>query len=141
VTRRPRIARPTGPQLLAKLLKFGSDESDRFSDIFRDAPAWLLSFTSVRFDAKLLNFELPDVSDSVLKEAKLWPRLPTGITTAGEPLNRSSFKIPKKQKGGLALASDDDIIFLLEIRKKPEDEWSLTEQRRHSQLIERISKK
>lgn len=130
-----------GPQLLAKLLKFGSDESDRFSDIFRDAPAWLLSFTSVRFDAKLLNFELPDVSDSVLKEAKLWPRLPTGITTAGEPLNRSSFKIPKKQKGGLALASDDDIIFLLEIRKKPEDEWSLTEQRRHSQLIERISKK
>jgi hypothetical protein len=136
-----------GAQLLAKLLKFGSEESDTFSEIFRDAPAWLLTFTCVRIDAKLLNFKLPDSSGSVemgrdgFNEAELWPLLPTGIMTAGEPLDRSLFKKPKKRKSGVDCLKTDDIIFLLEIRKKPEDEWSLTEQRRHSQLIARISKK
>jgi hypothetical protein len=135
-----------GAQLLAKLLKPGVDESDTFSEIFRDAPAWLLSFTFVRIDAKLLNFELPDLSDSAemgrnsFEEAKAWPLLPTGIMTAGEPLDRSLSKIARKQKGRLDCLTSDDIIFLLEIRKKPEDEWSLTERRRHSQLIERVSK-
>jgi hypothetical protein len=125
-----------GPQLLAKLLKPGADESDTFSEIFRDAPAWLLSFTFVRMDAKLLNFELPDVSDSV--ESYLWPLLPTRIITAGEPVSRPLFERSKAQKDGLGRLSDDDLIFLLEMRKKPEDEWSLTQRRRYSQLV-RIS--
>ena len=100
-----------GPQLLAKLLKYGADELDTFSEIFRDAPAWLLMFTSVRIDAKLLNFELPDLSDSVemgrdgLKEAKLWPLLPTRIMTAGEPVNRPLFEMSKAQKDGLGRLS------------------------------------
>ena len=94
----------------------------------------------------MLNFELPDLSDSVemgrdgFKEAELWPLLPTRIMTAGEPVNRPLFKRSKAQKGGLALVSDDDLIFVLEMRKKPEDEWSLTQRRRYSQLVERISK-
>jgi hypothetical protein len=134
-----------GPQLLAKLLKPGADESDTFSEIFRDAPAWLLDFTSVSFDAKLLNFELPDLSDSVemgrdgFREAKLWPLLPTRIMTAGEPVSRPLFERSKAQEDGLGRLSDDDLIFLLEMRKKPEDEWSLTQRRRYSQLV-RISK-
>ena len=96
-----------GPQLLAKLLKYGADESDTFSEIFRDAPAWLLRFTSVWIDARLLNFELPNLSGSGemgrdgVKEARLWPRLPTGIMTAGEPVNRLLVKMPEAQKDGL----------------------------------------
>jgi hypothetical protein len=131
-----------GPQLLAKLLKPGADESDTFSEIFRDAPAWLLSFTFVRMDAKLLNFELPDLSDTIemgrdgLEAAELWPLLPTTIMTAGEPVSRPLFDRSKAQKDGLSRLSDDDIFFVLEMRKKPEDEWSLTQRRRYSQLVE-----
>ena len=135
-----------GPQLLAKLLKYGADESETFSEIFRDAPAWLLRFTSVRIDAKLLNFKVPNRSHSVewggdvLKETELWPLLPTGIMTAGEPIHRPMLEMPVTQEHGFALASDDELIFLLETRRKPEDEWSLTEQRRYSKILERISK-
>jgi hypothetical protein len=95
-------------------------------------------------DAKLLNFELPDISDSVemgrdgFREAKLWPLLPTRIMTAGEPVSRPLFERSKAQEDGLGRLSDDDLIFLLEMRKKPEDEWSLTQRRRYSQLDELI---
>ena len=120
-------------------------ESDTFSEIFRDAPAWLLDFTSVSFDAKLLNFELPD-RDSVgngsgwLQELAV-ALLPTRIMTAGEPVSRPLFERSKPQKDVFGRLSDDDIIFLLEMRKKPEDEWSLTQRRRYSQIQERIFKK
>jgi hypothetical protein len=95
----------------------------------------------------LLNFELPNRSDSVewgrhgFEEAKLWPLLPTGIMTAGEPINRPTLEMREAQKHGLALASDEELIFLLEVRRKPEDEWSLTEEPRYSQICERLSKK
>ena len=93
-------------------------------------------------DAKLLNFELPDLSDTIemgrdgLEAAELWPLLPTTIMTAGEPVSRPLFERSKAQKDGLSRLSDDDIFFVLEMRKKPEDEWSLTQRRRYSQLVE-----
>jgi hypothetical protein len=46
------------------------------------------------------------------------------------------FERSKAQKDGLSRLSDDDIFFVLEMRKKPEDEWSLTQRRRYSQLVE-----
>jgi hypothetical protein len=65
----------------------------RFAEIFRTAPFWLLQFTGISMDARLLNFRLPDISrrrfiwGSVgYDDARLWPLLPSGTMMAGDPI-------------------------------------------------------
>src|SRR5271165_4581498 len=64
----------------------------RFSDIFRTAPVWLLQFTGMACDARLLQFQLPDLSQTLswgsvgYVAARRWPLLPSGLLEAGDPI-------------------------------------------------------
>jgi hypothetical protein len=45
------------PSLMFRNLRGGNDNL-KFEQIFSEAPAWLLKFTAIEWDAKLLGFEL-----------------------------------------------------------------------------------
>jgi hypothetical protein len=60
-----------------------ANESQKFAEIFRDAPIWLLEFTNMRSDGLLLHFSVPPSSNKFLNEAmrKRWPNIPFGTVT------------------------------------------------------------
>ena len=71
-------------QLRPKIM--GSEkESTRFTELFEAAPVWLLQFTGMIWDASLLKFQLPEVSQRLswgsagYEEARRWPLLPSGL--------------------------------------------------------------
>jgi hypothetical protein len=112
-------------------------ESARFTEIFRDAPVWLLQFTAMRIDAPVLEFDLPDMSAELIwgvegvKDAKRWPRLPLGTMAAGDPVCIA----PEEFGSDL---SPEERRFYQETKKRPEEEWSRLERRRMRALIERL---
>ena len=63
----------------------------KFERIFSKAPVWLLHFTGIEWDAKLLGFKLPKLvgAPALGEEARLdrnrWPQLPKGTIDAGGP--------------------------------------------------------
>jgi hypothetical protein len=78
-------------QLRPKIM--GSEkESTRFTELFEAAPVWLLQFTGMIWDASLLKFQLPEVSQRLswgsagYEEARRWPLLPSGLLEAGDPI-------------------------------------------------------
>jgi hypothetical protein len=109
-------------------------ESARFTEIFGTAPGWLLEFTRVSLDAQVLEFDLPKIrAEPVwgvegLKDAKRWPLLPLGTMAAGGP-------IPKTAEDDL---SPEERRFYREMRDRPREEWSRSEQRIMSELIKRV---
>ena len=83
-------------QLLRPKIIGDGEESTRFTEIFRTAPAWLLHFTAMAMDARLLKFDLPsNISDTLkwgsagYEDARRWPLLPMGTITAGDPIPAS----------------------------------------------------
>jgi hypothetical protein len=98
-------------------------ESARFTEIFRDAPIWLLQFTKMRIDAPVLEFDLPDISAKLLwgvegvKDAKRWPRLPLGTMAAGDPVCTA----PEEFGSDL---SPEERRFYQRMKGRPEDEWA-----------------
>jgi len=73
-----------------------AEASARLSEIFMPAPVWLLNFTCIFFNACWLKFDFPNRSWPVLgtkwgragyEESLLWPLLPLGAMTDGEPLS------------------------------------------------------
>jgi hypothetical protein len=109
----------------------GKNESERFTEIFRTAPPWLLNFTSIRIDAELLQFELPDLSTAPkmsLSDPYGWPMLPTGAMTAGDPASTKETNV-----------SDEEVLFALELAKKPHWQWSRKERLQMLEFNERIS--
>ena len=125
-------------------------ESARFTEIFRDAPVWLLQFTAMRIDAPVLEFDLPDMSAELIwgvegvKDSKQWPLLPLGTMAAGVPVRtppeefESDLSPPDEFKSDL---SREERRFYQEMKEKPEVEWSRLERRRMLGLIERLSPK
>lgn len=77
---------------LRPLIMQGKKQSARFTEIFAAAPVWLLQFTGVAMDARVLKFDLPDISGRLpwgtdgYEDAKGWARLPSGTLTAGDPI-------------------------------------------------------
>jgi hypothetical protein len=69
----------------------GADANFKFEQIFSKAPVWLLNFTGVEWDAKLLGFKLPNLigTPALGAEARLdrnrWPFLPEGTIDRGGP--------------------------------------------------------
>jgi hypothetical protein len=67
------------------------DDRSKFEQIFFEAPVWLLKFTAIEWDAKLLGFKLPKLvgAPELGREARLernnWPQLPEGTIDAGGP--------------------------------------------------------
>lgn len=68
----------------------GANEPKKFTEIFRTAPVWLLKFTWMKWDADLLKFDLPEMSDKQIwgkkgvKDLLRWPLLPLGVMTDGD---------------------------------------------------------
>jgi hypothetical protein len=57
-----RICVDLAKQTYSEIMEGGHDEAEKFTEIFKTAPSWLLKFTSTFLDAKLLKFDLPDLS-------------------------------------------------------------------------------
>jgi hypothetical protein len=80
------------PERLSPIIMQGELASARFTKIFKTAPIWLLQFTAVAMDARLLKFDLPDISSTLkwgsagFEDARRWPLLPLGTMTAGDPI-------------------------------------------------------
>ena len=80
---------------LCQLLMFnslpGANDNLKFERIFSKAPVWLLKFTGVEWDAKLLGFKLrklvgaPELGSEARLERNQWPFLPEGTIDAGGP--------------------------------------------------------
>jgi hypothetical protein len=79
-------------QRLLPIILGGEEESARFTEIFSMAPVWLLQFTGMAMDARLLKFHLPDISEKLtwgshgFEDARRWPLLPLDMMTAGDPI-------------------------------------------------------
>ena len=86
------------PSLMASifpLLMFnalpGANDNLKFERIFSKAPVWLLKFTGVEWDAKLLGFKLrklvgaPELGSEARRDRNRWPSLPQGTIDAGGP--------------------------------------------------------
>jgi hypothetical protein len=157
-------------QRLLPIIMGGEEESARFTEIFRTAPVWLLQFTAMAMDARLLKFQLPDVSKNLrwgsagFEDAQRWPLLPLGTMMAGDPIPeldpRRVWLIlfcmltdpcldfeRKLSRGDEEHCSDrdkdpllEDISFSLDLDGKPEEEWSRYEKRRMRKLSDRISR-
>jgi hypothetical protein len=69
----------------------GDNGKLKFERIFSEAPAWLLKFTGVEWDAKLLGFKLrklvgtPELGREARRDRNNWPSLPEGTIDAGGP--------------------------------------------------------
>jgi hypothetical protein len=104
------------------------EERARFTEIFSAAPVWLLAYTFTMIDAKLLKFDLPDLSAAPQwgeigrgGARRRWPKLPVGVMTEGDPI--------AKQEIDPSLSAED-CVFALRMLDKPEDEWTRMERRR-----------
>jgi hypothetical protein len=77
---------------LDPMIMQGKEASARFTEIFAAAPVWLLQFTGLLNDARLLKFDLPDMpkllswGSAGFEDAQRWPLLPLGTMTAGDPI-------------------------------------------------------
>ena len=105
-------------------------ESARFTEIFRTAPGWLLEFCYIELDARLLEFNLPNLSAEHvwgvegLKDLERWPLLPLGTMAAGKEADSD--------------LSPGERRFYREMRDRPREEWSRSERRMMSELIKRV---
>jgi hypothetical protein len=69
----------------------GGNNNLKFERIFSEAPAWLLKFTGIEWDAKLLGFKLrklvgtPALGREARRDRNKWPSLPEGTIDAGGP--------------------------------------------------------
>ena len=69
----------------------GGNDNSKFERIFSEAPAWLLKFTAVEWDAKLLGFKLrklvgaPALGRKARLDRNKWPFLPEGTIDGGGP--------------------------------------------------------
>jgi len=69
----------------------GADINLKFERIFSKAPVWLLNFTGIEWDAKLLGFKLPKLvgapalGEEARRDRNQWPFLPEGTIDRGGP--------------------------------------------------------
>jgi hypothetical protein len=154
-------------QRLLPIIRGDEEESAKFTEVFSTAPVWLLQFTRMFFDAHLLGFRLPHMTEKLgwgsagFEDARRWPSLPLGKMTAGDPipdnddrqwvlaiLSVSRDPIPDFEE---IISREDeeyrgkdplikDFFFARALDGKPEEQWSRYEHRRMRQFSERISR-
>ena len=73
----------------------GANDNLKFERIFSKAPVWLLHFTGIEWDAKLLGFKLrklvgaPALGSEARRDRNGWPWLPKGTIDAGGPCSEA----------------------------------------------------
>ena len=156
-------------QRLLPIIKKDRKGLARFTEIFRTAPVWLLQFTGMALDARVLKFGLPEISDTLkwgsagLEDARRWPLLPVGTITAGDPIPELDPRrlwiilfcmitepfpeledLFREDQGTRSHREMDrllqDVLLALDLDRKPESKWSAYEKRRMRKLSERISR-
>jgi hypothetical protein len=158
---------------LSPLIMSEENKSARFTEIFLTAPVWLLQFTGLAMDSRFLEFQLPDISETLswgsagYDDARRWPKLPSGMMTAGDPIPHlderwlwiiifCEITVPiagfpedlfRQDKETRSRSNKDpldpvieDILFALELDKKPEEELSRYEKRRMRKVAEWASR-
>ena len=79
----------------------GGSYNLKFERIFSEAPAWLLKFTAVEWDAKLLGFKLrelvgtPELGRRARHDRNSWPSLPQETIDAGGPCSEPEEPLEK----------------------------------------------
>jgi hypothetical protein len=155
-------------RLLPKIIG-DEKESARFTEIFRTAPIWLLQFTAMALDARLLEFDLSLMPHTLrwgsagFEDARRWPMLPVGTIPAGDPIPDLDPRrlwiiavcmitvpfptvddLSRKDEEVLSQRKRDphlqDILLALDLDGKPESKWSTYERRRMRNLSEWISR-
>jgi hypothetical protein len=82
------------PMLMFDALR-GADNNLKFERIFSKAPVWLLKFTGIEWDAKILGFKLrklvgaPALGSEARRDRNRWPNLPEGTIDAGGPCSEA----------------------------------------------------
>jgi hypothetical protein len=95
-----RYPRRVPDRLFPEIVGDVEEEVERFTQIFRRAPVWLLLFTSMGMDAHFLKFRLPSLKATLkwgnegLEELFRWPALPFGTMTAGDRVRMCGPKRP-----------------------------------------------
>jgi hypothetical protein len=154
-------------QLLPKIIGDGN-EASIFAELFGKAPAWLLQFTAMALDARLLKFDLAEVSGKFrwgsvgYEEARRWPSLPQGTISAGDAIPDADprqlwiavvcmITVPIPDDEEIDRINEkyrvqceenphlQDLLLCLELEEKPESEWSPYERRCMRRLLKRIS--
>ena len=78
------------PMFMFNALREAND-NHKFERIFSKAPVWLLKFTGVEWDARILGFKLrklvgvPALGSEARRDRNRWPFLPEGTIDAGGP--------------------------------------------------------
>jgi hypothetical protein len=117
------------------IMNGAKEERARFTEIFSTAPIWLLTYTFTKIDAKLLEFDLPDLSAAPQwgeighRGLSRWPRLPVGVMTEGDPIATQEID---------PSLSPEDCAFAIQMLVKPEDEWTRMERRRMLEIGPRL---
>jgi hypothetical protein len=153
-----------GQLLFPDIVGGEAQAAERFTEIFRKAPIWLLQFTAVARDARLLKFRLPRLTAHLkwgsegFEDSRRWPRLPLGMMSAGDPIPTGPLKWgdpmtdfddrrvwiaywqTKDPDPDLKYPShyrdvNDDVKFVEDLAARPENEWSNHETRRIRRLI------
>jgi hypothetical protein len=145
-----------GRQLFSDIVGDEAEAAERFTEIFCKAPIWLLQFTALAMDARILKFRLPCLTAHLkwgsegFEDARRWPLLPLGMMTAGDPIPTGPYKmgdpITEFADRQVWIAGwqttesvpdddvDDYVKFVEELAARPENEWSRHEARRIRRL-------
>jgi hypothetical protein len=122
---------PDETQLFHRLMTdiSGANEAEKFECVLSKAPVWLLRFTRARRTAALLGIACPELSAAPAwgregwKDARNWPMLPKGTLQAGDPMVEPIHNL-------------EDSIFLLELYRKDETQWTRHEHRRYNEILD-----
>ena len=91
-----------GRQLFPDIVGDEAEAAERFTEIFCKAPIWLLQFTALAMDARILKFRLPSLTANLkwgsdgFEDARRWPLLPLGMMTAGDPIPTGPLKVGER---------------------------------------------
>jgi hypothetical protein len=103
-------------RILYPAIMNGANETEKFTEIFRTAPAWLLEFTHMDLDAFLLKFDLPEMSekqvwDEESFENSRWPLLPLGMMMGSVPGRGVSRRSKPRASGRVAQAASGGHLY------------------------------
>jgi hypothetical protein len=116
----------------------GKPEAERFTEIFRTAQISILKATIIALDAKLLGFDIPDLSAAPkigLDDGFRWPLLPAGVMTEVSPIAATEVSSIAAQVTDI---SNEDCLFVVETANKPLWEWTRKDRLLMFEICERL---
>jgi hypothetical protein len=125
----------------------GATTNDKLAPVLVSAPQWLLTFCMGFYDGLILGISLPKDSEAsaelgcdALDDMHRWPRLPTGMISAGGPIPDQDFSALDARMGENPFDALDgeEIIDLIELDKKEEENWSHRDRRRRREIMSKV---